>query len=845
MHKEAEGELIRAGLVSGDELHAAKEKSRVNRESILLNLLEGRSAESCRAITEMLAQHYKIPMLSMKKIVPPQDVMALCNAKQARKLHFLPIAKHENHIVVGMVDPLDLQLSDEIRAIFQRSVQPVFISLDDFEHSYYRIFRKGASLPEENPELMNTTALKQAFLGKTEAGLSAEEQETISRKFAAKIVSRAMASNACGFSIEPQQDLCQVNMTLDGTEYNLYRFSISHHKTIVDAMMRLARLDPSHDEGVDQFSRCQVKYKDRNYILAYSFRHSPTGIMVVVHIIDPRLESMSIDQLGLAHKEQGKLEQALDSTSGIIIVTGPTGSGKSTLIQAMTRHAVASGKKSFTVEDVVGLKIDGARQFQIKPGGPGKSQILSALRQKGAEFVVVDEIDKDSFPYAVECAESGMLMLLSVTAPDIGEALSRILRAGIPRSRLAPLLKIVSTNKVIRELCPKCRAGRSPHPTTAAQWQLPDHIQFQTSGGCDACHSSGFAGTLNLTQLFEVTPAIEEMICQGASGPELVEHARYDGMLTLIEKGINRAIDGSTSLEEVLASVPFVVPFPVKNRMRMGRVLPPSKEPATKQGKPNLFEKQETSGVKESVSADVIPLGRKTGKTEEAEQPVVEEPAGAPEAAPTAGETAAAEDDGKTNVLLVDDSPITLQITKHILDVSGYFNVDTADNAAMALEMLPKKQYHLVITDQEMPEMTGQEFIESIRRHPSLNSVGTILLTGNLNEMSALGSGADGYMGKPTDPELLIARAKSISDIYKRLSASEQQPKRPVPAAVQKVPSASAVSGKVEFSKQDMARVSGLELDLHVSGETASPSVPEISTPDDEQEMSEFDNLFK
>lgn len=851
MHKEAEEELIRSGIVTGDQLHAAKEKSRTNRQSILLNLLEGRSAESCRAITESLAQHYKIPMLSMKKIVPPQEIMSMCNAKQARKLHFLPVAMHGNQIVVGMVDPLDLNLSDEIRAIFRRTVQPVFISLDDFEHNYYRFFRKGVSLPGENPNLMNTAALKKAFLDSDETDLPDNVKEIISKKFAAKIVSIALASNASGFSVEPQQDVCLVNITIDGTEYNLYRFSISNHKAMVDAMMRLAKLDPSEHKGVDQFSRCQVKFRDRNFILVYGFRHSPTGDRVVVHIIDPAIASMEIAQLGLSQREQQKLEKTMEG-GGIIIVTGPNGSGKSTLLQTMTRDAVAKGKSTYTIEDVVGLKIDGARQLQTKPDGPSKAQILAALRKKGAEVIVVDEIDKESLSAAVECAEAGILMLLSVTAPDIGEALSRVMRSGVSRADFAPLLKSACTHKVIRQLCPDCKSGSTLHSTTMAQWQMPDNIQFQTSSGCGSCENTGFRGTINLTELFDVSEKIAEMIRQGASGPELVQQARYEGMLRLIEKGMNKAIDGSTSVEEVLASIPFNMPFPVREQMRMGRVMPPKKAEEGAKASPSKEPQPPFGNEKKASGETIIFPGSAKAKEKkekapqiikEAEKSVEEPPITAPQAAPEGTQ------DDKANILLVDDSPVSLEFTKHILQVSGFFNVDSANSAAEALEMLPTKQYHLVITDQEMPGQTGQEFIESIRQHPSLNNVGTILLTGNLNEMAALGGGADGYIGKPTDPEMLIARAKSIADIYKRLSAPTQA-RQPSPASIQPSGKATPAAGKVDFTEKDMANISNFELDMAIPAETPNPSAEEASAEaanenDDGNDINEFENLFK
>lgn len=859
MRKEAEQELIQSGTVSSDDIHAAKLKSRSNHLSILLSLLEGRSAESSESITEILAQHYKIPLLSLNKITPPQRMMKLCDSELARKLHFLPIAEHGDQVVIGMVDPLDLNYNDEVRAVFQRSIQPVFISMGDFERNYYRFYRKGISLPDENPALMNTVALKKAFLSTDQSGLSTDEKEIIAKKFATTIVSRALSCGATSFSVEPQQDVSLVNLSLAGTEYNLFRFSISNHKAMVEAMMKLAKIDPSTHEGVDQFSRCQVKYMDQQYILAYSFRQTPTGERVVVHIIDSRMKNLTLEELGLPDQTVNQLKETLESP-GMMLVTGPTGSGKSTMLQVITRYAKTLNKTIFTVEDIVGLKIDGVRQFQVKPQGPSKAKILKALQAKKADIVIIDEIDRETLPAVLDAVESGCLILLSITAPNSGEAISKLLRSGISRSKLASALKLVSTHKVIRKLCSSCKATASIHSTTLSQWNIPEHLKFQTGRGCDACKNSGYKETINLTEQLAVSQSLQELIKQGASGPELFEAARHEGMLTLIEQGFSKAIDGTTSLEEVLAAIPYNETFPVKNRMRMGRIMPLKKavEAESAAAKP-LFEKEETTSetspeapAEESIFPDTetdgsitfsgmsVPAEKKPEIIREEEEE--EEPAEHLQTSTTVVPEES-RDQSKANILLVDDSPVTLEFTRHILNVSGHFNVDATDTAKKALNMLQEKQYHLVITDQEMPEQTGQEFIDSIRQHPSLNCVGTILLTGNLNEMSALEGGADGYIAKPTDPELLVARAKSISDIYKRLSGVA--PEKPAASISMQIPDSSSVMpGKVEFTEKDMEKISGLELDTPVST-TPNPTTPETTAEKEEEVSSNFDNLFK
>jgi type II secretory ATPase GspE/PulE/Tfp pilus assembly ATPase PilB-like protein/DNA-binding response OmpR family regulator len=714
--------------------------------------------------------------------------------------------------------------------------------MNDFERSYYRFFRKGVSLPAENPVLMNTVMLKKAFLDSNQPELSVDEKDIIARKFAATILSRALTSRASSLSIEPQQDISLVNLTLDGSEYTLFRFSISNHKAMVDAMMKLAKIDPSRHEGFDRFSRCKIKYRGHPYILAYSFCQTPTGEKVVVHIIDPRLNELPIEQLGLQNRSLDRLKQAMEET-GIILVTGPSGSGKSTTLQVLARYATTLGKRVFTIEDIVGLKIEGARQFQVKPQGPAKATMLQAIQAKNADIVIIDEIDEETLPAALAAVESGSLLLLAMTAPGTSEAVSKLLCTGVSRSRIASTLKLALTRKVIRKLCPACKTTASIHPATMSQWQIPEHLEFQTATGCDACNHKGYQGNLSLMEQLVISQPLAELIKEGASGPEVFEAARLEGMLTLFEQGFNKVIDGTTSLEELLAAIPYSEPFPVKARMRMGRVMPlqkasESREPVATR----LFEKRRGSSGVPSEEKLSPPAKDEISITFSDANTLPEQKAGIINEAQATGTTAqGAANENRANILLVDDSPVTLEFTRHILELSGHFNVDTTDAARKALEMLQEKQYHLVITDQEMPEQTGQEFINSIRQHPSLNSVGIILLTGNLNEISALDSGADGYIAKPTDPELLVARAKSIADIYRRLSGSA--PAKPAATiSTRTATSISGTPGKVEFTAKDMAKISGLELDIPLST-TPAPTAPVVTAED--EDTSGFDDIFK
>ena len=841
MHVEVEQELIQSGAVSSLDLQFAKEESRKSHGSILINLLLNRSVDAAHTVTKILAQHYKIPLISLNKVTPPPKLMKLCKSEQARRLYFLPISEQGGQIVVGMVDPVDLNFIDEIRAIYRKSIQPVFISKDDFERNFYRFFRQGIERPVVGQSLMDTLTLKQAALGNEQAETA--EKSVAAKKFASQIISKALNSDASALYIEPEEDASQISLLIDGGRYDLCKLSTSNHKAIVTAVMELAKMDTSHT-GVDQRSRRRIKFRDQEYTLIYRITPTPNGERVSVYIINSRLDNLTLEELGLQGSSIEQIKTVFKGP-GIFLVTGSTGTGKSTTLQAFTRYAATLNARIFTIEDIVRQKIGGIQQLQIKPGGPSKSAILNSLLSRKVDIVMIDEADKEALPVAMEAANKGCLVILCLSANGIKEALSKLLRSDISRSKLASSLKLVYNQRIIRKLCPSCKTAATLHPATMAQWAVPKSLSLHSSKGCDACSHTGYQGTMPLAELLPFNEKLEGLINQGASGPEIVEEARYQGMLTLFEQGVNRAIDGVTSLEEVLATLPCDESFEIKERMKLGRIMPlqraaftPAPQPAESDKEAHIAAPTVSPSSEEAIEP---PAEESHASIAFSDMPAAEKPEIIKEEEKPASSPTPIGESTKSSILLVDDSPVTLEFTRHILEVSGHFNVDTATTAMDALEMLQQKQYHLVITDQEMPEQTGQEFIETIRQHPSFNSVGTILLTGNLNEMLALGGGADGYISKPTDPELLVARAKSISDIYRRLSGVV--PPQSIPA-VTKAPDK---TGKVEFTDADMAKISNFELDATMNSALPRQQVEAVQTDDIEknEEESDFDSLFK
>jgi len=334
--------------------------------------------------------------------------------------------------------------------------------------------------------------------------------------------------------------------------------------------------------------------------------------------------------------------------------------------------------------------------------------------------------------------------------------------------------------------------------------------------------------------VMQVDEEIGRMIISGAKPEEIETRARQAGMLTLFEAGINRALDGSTSLEEVLGTLPCPTEFNLQNRLKFGRVmhLQDSKENDSRDSIAEEFRRGREQAQNELVSIDIF--GEESGVVEsksvdvredkhEPEMP--EEAAPLPEASESAAPESSESPEGKHTILLVDDSPTTLMFIKHILTVGGQFSVKTADSAEEAWDMLQGWMPNLVITDYMLPDMDGEGLIARIRQTPDMASVGTMLMTANKEEKEALGGGADAYIGKPTDPELLLARARSIINIYSRFAPPQADVRENTASEAERI-------RKIQVNTSQFEQAGKLELDIH------KPKEPDSSEGDDV-----FDNV--
>ena len=326
MQKEAITALIDAKAVSSGAIDEASLKSRFNHKSLLVNLFEECDPETQKAVTETLAAFYKIPLLNLEKIVPSPALVKMCKPEQARQWHFLPIVESGSEVVVGMIDPTDLNNVDMLRHIFRKPVKPVFIYAHDFERGLYRFFRKGAAKPVENSDLLDTTRMQQVVGGLAAEPTDQQSHAAIAGKFVRHIISRALAYGASDLLIEPMQHESLISLRIEGGTYRLFRIAASHHESVVSELRTLAKLDDV-STGSSQRGGTSLRFNDRAFRLMMHFQPSPTGERVSIRIIDPRLSALTLEQLELPDGMETAIRTAL-SGPGLILVAGASGTGR-------------------------------------------------------------------------------------------------------------------------------------------------------------------------------------------------------------------------------------------------------------------------------------------------------------------------------------------------------------------------------------------------------------------------------------------------------------------------------------------------------------------------------------
>jgi len=714
-------QLVEAGVVTDKQLAEAAEAQAAQNAKFLPVLLktDGIDADS---VLRKLASIHKLPYLDVAVITPEQGLLDKCSEAFCREHTFIPIDEAENHVAVAMVDPLDFSSLDAIRFKLGKKVMPCFANPESVQRRLQELYQSesdfGMDLDVEEPELLETQEEEREEMSLDDIQRGAGDSPII------KLV-KALKMKASDIHIEPGETGSVVRMRLDGKLHPTVKFPAKIHSLVTSRIKIISELDISNSR-IPQDGRTRIKIWGKHFDLRVSTLPSMHGEKVVMRILDKSGLSLSLDILGFEKQADARVRDCISRPTGAVLVTGPTGSGKTTTLYSFLNDINNSETNIVTVEDPVEFQIKGINQVQVNPiAGMTFAAALRSILRQDPDVVMVGEIrDSETAEIALHAAQTGHLVLSTLHTNDAPSTISRLLEMGVDGPSLSAALNMVVAQRLVRRLCPSCKVEERPSEELCQRFGIPDGVTFYVPKGCKHCADIGYKGRVGVHEVLFVTDQMRDLIGKGAVAREILRLAREEGMLTLFEDGLDKALQGLTSLAEVMHVGVASDGFKLSERLSEGRLISMS-----------------VAKARRNRASELDPTKQ-----------------------------------GQARVLIVDDSGSVRNLVKFVLEAQGY-SVFEAEDGQEAWRMLQTDIFDLVLTDFEMPHMTGPELVQHIREQGKFDGMPVILLTSRDNEEDEVGSletGADDYIVKPVEPLKLQVRVKKVLGMYRRMRLAMQ-----------------------------------------------------------------------
>ena len=553
--------LVKEGLISASQLEKAiimqrQEGGRLGEILVQLGMIKDDQ------MVAILSKQLNVPYFSlgtgMLKPAIDQGLEHLIPQEFAFKNSVLPLSRTLRSLTVAMFDPLDLILIDNLRKLTSCEINPVIATRSDIMKAIDEFYGKSAMLRDAvNSSYDSDVSITQSQedmgqeLSLDKLIARAEEAPVI--KLVDLIIRQAINERASDIHIEPFKDRISLRYRIDGKLYEIPPPARHLHLPLVSRVKILAKLDIA-EKRLPQDGAILVHIDERPIDIRVSIIPTIYGEKAVLRILDRRETILDLNILGFDPKQLELMHKAIYSPYGLVLVTGPTGSGKSTSLHAILSEIKDTALNIVTVEDPVEYKIDGINQVQIKPevGLTFATALRSFLRQDPDIMFVGEVRDLETAQICIRSALTGHLVLSTLHTNDAPSAISRLMDIGIEPYMLAPSLLIIIAQRLIRKLCPDCKEAYEPAAAQLKGASIKAELIYR-SKGCAKCNNTGFKGRTCIVEVMPVTLQIQDLINQRSSFQKIREVARATGMQTLFESGVKKVESGVTSLEEVMA----------------------------------------------------------------------------------------------------------------------------------------------------------------------------------------------------------------------------------------------------------------------------------------------------
>ncbi|QGJ71125.1 Type IV fimbrial assembly protein PilB [Planctomycetales bacterium 10988] len=550
--------LVELGHMDEAQVEAVLDEQEVRRE------LFGKIAQEMGIVREnqlyeALGEQFDMPVIEISELTIPPDVVHEVNSSMAQMYRIIPISVADGILRIAMCDPQNVMVLDELRSLLAYDVQGVISSETEIVKALDRYYPEGDSMETLIADLENDQESKQmaADFSKGKFKIDGQEESAPVRKLLNMVLLLAIKDKASDIHFEPFEEEFKIRVKADGVLTELVPPPRHLAIPLVTRIKVMANLDIA-ERRLPQDGRIELVVGGHAVDLRVSVLPTMFGECVVMRILDRSVVNLDLTSVGMDAATLDQFREIIKVPHGIVLVTGPTGSGKTTTLYSALSELNDIGHKLITTEDPVEYDIDGIVQVPIDSSiGVTFASCLRAILRQDPDIILVGEIrDYETAEIAIQASLTGHLVFSTLHTNDAPSTITRLKDMGVPAFMITATVEAIQAQRLVRRICENCKTEFTPTPEQLADLELsPERVkgrQFYRGAGCDDCNNSGYKGRIGIFELMDINDELRDMIMRNASADELREAARGHGMTPLREGGLKLIFDGVTTFEEVI-----------------------------------------------------------------------------------------------------------------------------------------------------------------------------------------------------------------------------------------------------------------------------------------------------
>lgn len=544
--------LVEKGLLTQQQLQSALEIQK-NTKQRLGEVLVSYNFINEEQLYEILAEQKNVPFLKFSDINIKNvdtNLFVFIPKDIAEKYLVFPIEKSENTLILAMKDPFDIFVIDTIESIVNLKVSPVWMTEKDIKEAINKFYQEILISAEET-----ISEEEREQVGETEY----KETDAPVIKYVDNLLKQAISTKASDIHVEPLDKYGIIRIREDGILSEVDKVEKNFYPAVVSRIKVLSNLDIA-ERRLPQDGKFRIKTKDKNIDVRVSTLPTIYGEKVVMRILDKSNLLLNIEDLGFTSQEVKIYKEALSKSYGMILVTGPTGSGKTTTLYSGLNYINTPDKNITTVEDPVEYELKGINQVNVKPQiGLTFANILRSILRQDPDIILVGEIrDKETAEIAIHAALTGHLVLSTLHTNDATSSISRLVHMGIEPILISSSLVLIMAQRLVRCICQNCKQEEKVDSSVISFLEkklgisIDKNTKFYKGKGCDICKKTGYKGRSVVCEMLKLDEEIKYMIVENKSEIEIKEKAISNGMMTLQQSAFQKAKLGITTLDEVI-----------------------------------------------------------------------------------------------------------------------------------------------------------------------------------------------------------------------------------------------------------------------------------------------------